>query len=287
MILFAVFNYWEPLHYLHKGYGFQTWETSPQYAIRSWAYTLLWLLPSKIPFWILREMGKVSSSMQVRSCIFQPLHCRDRLFSSCVLSWALYAPSVRPSYTTPSGSRSTTASLATCYSCWLLMLACGMHRRVSLLFDTSISSPPLFFESDFFLALLPSSLAMYTTMLALSHAFIPPSNKDSQRTLAAVMYFTLGAVLGWPFALAIAIPFVAEELFVFGADQVTAKEKLEWQLNRGIRLLLCGAVAAIIPVSMMLCLRLAFAERCADTCSRHRFILLWQAHCSVLEYREV
>ena len=65
--LFTVFNYWEPLHYLYKGYGFQTWETSPQYAIRSWAYTLLWFIPSKIPFWILREMGKVSSLVQVFS----------------------------------------------------------------------------------------------------------------------------------------------------------------------------------------------------------------------------
>jgi len=128
---------------------------------------------------------------------------------------------------------------------------------------------------------------MYTTMLALSHAFIPPSNKDSQRTLAAVMYFTLGAVLGWPFALAIAIPFVVEELFVFGGDQVAAKEKLDWQLNRGIRLLLCGAVAAFIPVSMIPCLRLAFAKRRTGTYNRNRFILLWQTYCSVLEHREV
>lgn len=101
------------------------------------------------------------------------------------------------------------------------------------------------------------------------------------------MYFTIGAVLGWPFALAIAIPFIVEELFVFGADQVAAKEKLEWQLNRGIRLLLCGAVAATIPVSMVPFLSLAFTERCADTRSRNRFILLWQAHCSVLEHRGV
>lgn len=128
---------------------------------------------------------------------------------------------------------------------------------------------------------------MYTTMLALSYAFIPPSNKDSERTLATVVYFTIGAVLGWPFALAIAIPFVVEELFVFGADEVAAKEKLDWQLNRGIRLLLCGALAAIIPVSIMSCLRLAFTERGADTYCRNRFILLWQAHCSVLEHCEV
>ena len=90
---------------------------------------------------------------------------------------------------------------------------------------------------------------MYTTMFALSHAFVPPSNKDSQRTLTAVVLFTVGAVLGWPFALALAIPFVFEELFVFGDDKVLAKDRFDWQLNRGIRLLLCGAVAALIPVS--------------------------------------
>src|SRR5436190_4496041 len=32
------FNYWEPTHYLQYGYGLQTWEYSPEYAIRSWLY---------------------------------------------------------------------------------------------------------------------------------------------------------------------------------------------------------------------------------------------------------
>jgi alpha-1,2-mannosyltransferase len=176
------------------------------------------------------------------------------------------------------------------YMLFMLVVNAGMWNASTG--ESLYSTPRLVYhlsysQSDFFPALLPSSFAMYTTMLALSHAFILPSNKDSQRTLAAVMYFTLGAVLGWPFALAIAIPFVFEELFVFGADKVSAKEKLEWQFNRGIRLLLCGAVAATIPVSMMPCLRLSSTERCADTCSRNRFILLWQTRCSVLEHREV
>ena len=43
-----VYNFWEPLHYLWKGYGFQTWETSPEYSIRSWAYILLHYLPVSI-----------------------------------------------------------------------------------------------------------------------------------------------------------------------------------------------------------------------------------------------
>lgn len=32
------FNYWEPTHYLSHGYGLQTWEYSPDFAIRSWFY---------------------------------------------------------------------------------------------------------------------------------------------------------------------------------------------------------------------------------------------------------
>ena len=74
---------------------------------------------------------------------------------------------------------------------------------------------------------------------------------------------------------------------MFGTDKVPAKDKYDWQLNRGIRLLLCGAVAVLIPVSTKPCLRLAFTERHADTYNRNRFILLWKVHCGVLEHREV
>ncbi|KAI0508796.1 glycosyltransferase family 22 protein [Xylaria bambusicola] len=35
------FNYWEPTHYLSHGYGLQTWEYSPEFAIRSWFYVAL------------------------------------------------------------------------------------------------------------------------------------------------------------------------------------------------------------------------------------------------------
>lgn len=44
----AVYNYWEPLHYLLYGKGFQTWEYSPVYAIRSWAFLLIHAQPSSI-----------------------------------------------------------------------------------------------------------------------------------------------------------------------------------------------------------------------------------------------
>lgn len=49
----AVYNFWEPLHYLDRGYGFQTWEVSPQYAIRSWAYIALHHYPATALGWLL------------------------------------------------------------------------------------------------------------------------------------------------------------------------------------------------------------------------------------------
>ena len=36
-----VYNFWEPLHYLMYGEGFEPWEYSPQYGLRSWSYILL------------------------------------------------------------------------------------------------------------------------------------------------------------------------------------------------------------------------------------------------------
>ena len=42
------FNYWEPTHYLGHGSGLQTWEYSPEYALRSWLYIVIHAIPSKI-----------------------------------------------------------------------------------------------------------------------------------------------------------------------------------------------------------------------------------------------
>ena len=39
------FNYWEPLHYVLFSHGFQTWEYSPVYAIRSYLYIALHAMP--------------------------------------------------------------------------------------------------------------------------------------------------------------------------------------------------------------------------------------------------
>lgn len=40
------FNYWEPMHYLVYGKGMQTWEYSPQFALRSYTYLLFHCVPA-------------------------------------------------------------------------------------------------------------------------------------------------------------------------------------------------------------------------------------------------
>ncbi|XP_068086468.1 alpha-1,2-mannosyltransferase ALG9 [Anabrus simplex] len=40
------YNYWEPAHYLLFGKGFQTWEYSPKYGLRSYTYVLLHAVPA-------------------------------------------------------------------------------------------------------------------------------------------------------------------------------------------------------------------------------------------------
>lgn len=71
------FNYWEPTHYLTHGHGFQTWEYSPLYSIRSWAYAglhalltlpLKWSGASKTAeFYFLRiALGGVCAACETR-----------------------------------------------------------------------------------------------------------------------------------------------------------------------------------------------------------------------------
>ncbi|KAG5647748.1 hypothetical protein DXG03_008471 [Asterophora parasitica] len=100
-------------------------------------------------------------------------------------------------------------------------------------------------------AFLPSSFAMYMTMFAFSYALERPSVQKSRRTLLATLSFATGAIVGWPFALALAIPFVFEELFVYGADVVSPEAYQSWIVKRWKSLFVAGFVAALIFVPVV------------------------------------
>lgn len=50
-----VFNYWEPLHYLLYNSGFQTWEYSSQFALRSYLYILFHEVVGRPASWLFGE----------------------------------------------------------------------------------------------------------------------------------------------------------------------------------------------------------------------------------------
>ena len=160
------FNYWEPLHYLTHGYGLQTWEYSPDYSIRSWAYILIHAIPTKI-------VGLLGRSKEFE---FYALRC--------ILALACAATETR------------------LYSA----LCRALHARVGAVYLLIVAFTPGFFYAS--TAFLPSSFAMYTGTLGLS-AFL--DQREGSRTATATMWFGIGALLGWPFAGALIVPFVAEE----------------------------------------------------------------------------
>jgi alpha-1,2-mannosyltransferase len=69
-------------------------------------------------------------------------------------------------------------------------------------------SPGMFHASA---AFLPSSFTMYTSMLGLS-AFL--DWRKSQKSAQGIMWFGLGAIVGWPFAGALLLPLLLEEVAI-------------------------------------------------------------------------
>ncbi|KAF9958372.1 mannosyltransferase [Mortierella alpina] len=157
-----VFNYWEPMHYLQYGTGLQTWEYSPLYAIRSWAYILLHTLAAEIA-----------------------------------------------------------------------RLAMSANR----------------------VTFLPSTFAMYTTMLFFSQMLQCPHRQSGKRTFWAIFWVGLGALLGWPFSAAVGLPFAIEELLIHSRSQSRKKTVRfrDWRRMRFLRLLTSSvAVLGCVLVPIIL-----------------------------------
>ncbi|KAF7307149.1 Glycosyltransferase family 22 protein [Mycena indigotica] len=214
-----VFNFWEPLHFLDHGYGFQTWEVSPQFAIRSWAYILLHLLPARI--------SRVVGAGDKRIAFFA---VRISLATVSVLAEAKFYRTVYEKINERVGR----------YLFFMMLSSAGMWNASA--------------------ALLPSSFAMYTTTFAFSYALAPASAQNNHRTLAATVLFATGAIVGWPFALALAIPFVFEELLVFGADRVAPELYFSWMVRRWKRLFSAGLTASLVFIPVVLIDSIAYGK---------------------------
>ncbi|OJI96875.1 hypothetical protein ASPVEDRAFT_48971 [Aspergillus versicolor CBS 583.65] len=84
-----------------------------------------------------------------------------------------------------------------------------LSPRIGLLFlMIAAFSPGMFHASA---AFLPSSFTMYASMLGLA-AFL--DWRKSQKTAQGIMWFGLGAIVGWPFAGALLLPLLFEEVVI-------------------------------------------------------------------------
>ena len=214
-----VFNYWEPTHYLNHGYGLQTWEYSPEYAIRSWAYIGLHALSTLLA----RPVGtKVLEFYTLR--VVLALAC--------------------------------SASEAKLFS----VISRTLNRRVAIVFlIISISSTGMFHAST---AYLPSSFSMYTTMLGMA-AFM--NWRGEIRTAEGIFWMGLGGVLGWPFAMAMVIPYITEELILAWA--LHDFKALFWRLTDGVVRVCVVLVGLLYLPSNQSLLRAPRLSKAASTAS--------------------
>lgn len=84
-----------------------------------------------------------------------------------------------------------------------------LNPRIGVMFMIAmISSPGMFHAS---VAFLPSSFSMYTAMLGTA-AFMDWIGV--LKTAKGIMWFGMGAIIGWPFAAALIAPFILEDIYM-------------------------------------------------------------------------
>ena len=82
-----------------------------------------------------------------------------------------------------------------------------MNPRTAVIFLLAMATSSGMFHAS--VAYLPSSFAMYTTMMGTA-AFM--NLKGGLKTAEGIMWFGIGASVGWPFSAALIVPFIPDEL---------------------------------------------------------------------------
>ncbi|GAB5577065.1 alpha-1 [Prionailurus iriomotensis] len=174
------FNYWEPTHYLIYGKGFQTWEYSPVYAIRSYAYLLLHAWPAAFHARIL-QTNKI--------LVFYFLRCL-LAFVSCICELYFYKAVCKKF-----GLHVSRMMLA------FLVLSTGMFCSSSVDPET----------------LLPSSFCMYTTLVAMTGWYLDKTSIAVLGVAAgAILGWPFSAALGLPIAFDLLVPVVVIDSYYYG-----------------------------------------------------------------------
>ncbi|XP_072935548.1 alpha-1,2-mannosyltransferase ALG9 [Epargyreus clarus] len=128
------YNYWEPLHYLLYGSGFQTWEYSPVYALRSYASLWVFAIPAKIMSFV---MPPVSVFYTMRALLAVLTACAELMFYKAVCQefgvhvgrvWLCFALPAAGCFASASAMLPSSWSAALCTAA----IACWWKRRYPL-----------------------------------------------------------------------------------------------------------------------------------------------------------
>jgi alpha-1,2-mannosyltransferase len=109
---------------------------------------------------------------------------------------------------------------------------------------------------------------MYTTMLAASYWLHPATSTPTGITRAyrATFFVALGAIVGWPFAAALGVPFVVEQLFLTGGDVAVGQDKQALMVKRWATMGKAVALGACIAVSLIIHLLIQQASTPTPAC---------------------
>jgi alpha-1,2-mannosyltransferase len=99
-------------------------------------------------------------------------------------------------------------------------------------------------------AFLPSTFAMWGVMLATA-ASLSPVDKGWKRISFIGLCFGVSAFVGWPFVAILALPPVAEQLLLRGAEAVKKGQEAKWFANRCRNLFWAGLAAACVLVPVV------------------------------------
>ena len=117
---------------------------------------------------------------------------------------------------------------ALCETSLFNKIAAVLNPRIAITFLIVMATSPGMFHAS--ISYLPSSFAMYTTMLGMS-AFM--DWRGGLRTAQGIFAIGTGAVLGWPFAAAMAMPFLLEEVMMASITDQQGIADFIWRVADG------------------------------------------------------
>ena len=212
----SVYNYWEPVHLLAATHALRT---NPIPAFQTWEYAPQFAIRS----WAYILLHAIPTALATRVL--------QGPFAFYVLRMVLAAASA--------------AADATLYRSAVQAVNARVGRYLLIFLLTSAGTTMAS------VALLPSSFVMYTSSLGMAYALSRASVRNQRRAFGATLAFALGALGGWPYALLLSLPFVYEELFMYGTDAVPATETRPWILRRWSRAILAVVTASLLAIPIV------------------------------------